>query len=199
MKEWVFPLLGIIFLLVRLWLSEVYLRDILKNKRYHTSRLCAYYLGIAMLSNFQNNVFTLISVVSAPAMVLALILFDFPFLFLNEGREDIPKKFWQIIERLTVHLPLIVFGILFYRFASALSYLELFTIPKFIVALILTCIPMFLFDPRVVKKEDWPRGPIIVIGALTDVIGNLCFFYYLATDRGYFELVGLREALGIGF
>ncbi len=188
---WVFPVCGTIFLLFRLWLCEWHLRDLLKGKRAHTSRFCSYYLAIAMILNIEPNVFTLISVVSAPAMVMASLAFDVPFLFFNEGRRDIPKKSWQIIERLTMHLPIILFGVYYYTHALLLDYFQMFTISKLVVAIIITCGPMFLFDPRITKKEDWPRGLFIVGGAIIDVIGNIWFYISLAKRYNYFEFIGI--------
>jgi hypothetical protein len=194
--ELYFPIVGTIFLLFRLWLCEIKLHEVLGNKRGHTSRFISYYFGLAMILNFSVNVFTLISVISAPAMIFAVLYFDISF-FLNEGREDIPLKFWQIVERLTLHIPLIVFGIFYYAYSPALEYFQLFTIPKFGVALLLAGIPMFGFDPRISKKADWPRGPFILGGAILDIIGNIWFFLNLAQTRGYFEELGITVALGL--
>jgi len=178
----IFPICGILFLLFRFWLCEGYLRDILKNKRGHTSRFISYYFGIAMLLNFDVNVFTLISVFSTGAMIFALVAFDVPFIFFNDAQQKIPKKVWQIIERLTMHIPPIIFGVYYYLFSptSHVDYFLLFTIPQFVFALLFTGIPMFVIDPRVVKKEDWPRGPAIVIALLLSIIGNIVVFFWLS-------------------
>lgn len=180
---WVLPLFGVVFLIFRFWLCEVYLRDILGVDRGHTSRFCSYYLALAMIFNFEPNVFTLISVVSAPAMVLASFAFDVPFLFFNEGRQQIPKKTGQIIERLTMHIPIILFGVYYYGFSkvSWLDYFALFTLDKLVIAILLTCLPMFVFDPRVTKRKDWPRGLFIVGGAILDIVGNIIFFFVSAS------------------
>ena len=132
-------------------------------------------------------------------MIIAVFAFDVPFLFFNEGRRKIPKKFWQIIERLTMHIPLIIFGVYYYFVyqPEAILYFQLFTLDKFITALLLVCIPMFLFDPRITKKEDWPRGLFIVGGALIDVVGNILFFLWLADQRKFFDTHGFEYILGL--
>ena len=179
-------LCGAICVIFRIWVTEVKLRGELGNKRGHTSRFISLYFFIAMLLNFENNVFTMISVIGAPAMLMAFFAFDVPY-YIKDAPLIQEKKFWLILERLTMHPPSIIYAVYFYRHVTGLFYLKLFTLPNFFGALILVVGPLFLFDPRVTKKEDWPRGPACIIGALLDIIGNLWFFFFFAKKTGYLE------------
>lgn len=169
-------LCGALFVIFRIWVTEVKLRKELGNKRGHTSRFISLFFFIAMLLNFENNVFTLISVVGAPAMLMAFFAFDVPY-YIKDVRLIKEKKFWLILERLTMHPPAVIFAVYFYSYARIDFYLTLFTIPKFCGALILVVGPLFLFDPRVTKREDWPRGPACIIGAILSIVGNLIFYF----------------------
>ncbi|WP_457558166.1 hypothetical protein [Candidatus Harpocratesius sp.] len=175
---------GALGFLFRFWLCEFKLDKDLNQKRGHTSRFINYYFLIAMITGFDNNLFTLITVVSAPAMVMAFLFFDLPFYF-QDCRYSMTNKGWLILERLTVHPPVFLYTVYFYATQSRLFYFQLFTFHNLILAIVLVLIPLFAFDPRVTKKEDWPRGLFMVIGAIIDIIGNIWFYSNLALESHY--------------
>ncbi len=181
-------ILGICFLVTRVVLGEFILREELGSKRTHASRFISYYLCCAMILEFQQDVFTLISVISVPIMLMAFLFFDIPFYF-KDCSKLMPKKGWQILERLTLHPPSILFGIYFY-FSHRMYwifYFQLFTISNFLCGCLLGLVPLFLFDPRILVKEEYPRGVIILIGTIVNIIGNIIFFILNANTRGFFE------------
>ncbi|MHA1520896.1 MAG: hypothetical protein ACTSRK_12000 [Promethearchaeota archaeon] len=175
---------GAMALLFRLWLCEFKLKKDLGGKRSHTSRFINYYFLIAMCLDFQNNLMTLLTILTAPAMVMAFLFFDIPF-YIQDCRRPMENKGWLIIERLTLHPPVFLYAVYFYAFQTRLFYFELFTIPNLIFSMFLVVIPMFFLDPRVTKKEDWPRGLFIVIGSVVDIIGNVWFYSDLALESNY--------------
>ncbi|MHA1612572.1 MAG: hypothetical protein ACTSVZ_09015 [Promethearchaeota archaeon] len=175
---------GAMALVFRLWLCEFKLKKDLGGKRGHTSRFINYYFLIAMCLDFQNNLMTLLTIVTAPAMVMAFLFFDIPF-YIQDCRRPMENKGWLIIERLTLHPPVFLYAVYFYAFQTRLFYFELFTIPNLIFSMFLVVIPMFFLDPRVTKKEDWPRGLFIVIGSVVDIIGNVWFYSDLALESNY--------------
>ena len=179
---------GVVAFLFRFWLAEIKLHDILGTKRRHLSRLCSYYFLLAMIWGFESSVFLLITVFSAPAMLISFFIFDVPFLI-----KDIPKltenRGWQIIERLTVHIPIVLYAVYFYFTAGRLKYFEMLTILTFSFGIALTAVPMILFDPRIRKREDWPRGPILLGGMVVDILGNLWFYIDLVVDSNYVDQV----------
>ena len=180
--------LGFVGLALRIWLTEVKLRDILGTKRFHLSRFCSYFFLLAMIWSFNNSVFLLITIYSAPAMLLSFFIFDIPFLI-----RDVPRltryRGWQIIERLTVHIPIVVYGVYFYFTAPLLTYFQLLTIINFFLGIALTAIPLLVLDPRIRKREDWPRGPALLIGMVLAIIGNVAFYIYKAIQRNFVDQV----------
>lgn len=179
-----FQIGGALGFLFRFWLCEFKLNEDLGPKRGHTSRYITYYFLIAMVLDFQNNLLTLITIVSAPAMVMAFLFFDLPFYF-QDCTKPMQNKGWLIIERLTLHPPVFLYTIYFYATQNRLFFFELYNFSNFIIAMILVLIPLFLFDPRIVKKEDWPRGLFMVIGSIIDILGNLWFYSNLAINSDY--------------
>jgi hypothetical protein len=179
---------GVVALLFRVWLTEVKLRDILGTKRFHLSRFCSYFFLLAMIWSFQNSVFLLITIYSAPAMLISFFIFDVPFLI-----RDVPRlthnRGWQIIERLTVHIPIVIYGVYYYSTAPLLKYFQLLTIVNFCLGIAFTAIPLIVLDPRISKREDWPRGPALLIGMVLAIIGNLGFYYYKAVTVNYVDEV----------
>ncbi len=175
---------GALAFLFRLWLCEFKLKKDLGGKRGHTSRFINYYFLLAMFLDFGNNLLTLITIITAPAMVMAFIFFDIPF-YVQDCRHPIENKGWLIVERITLHPPVFLYTVYFYAIQTRLFYFDLFTIPNFVIAMILVLVPLFLFDPRVTKKEDWPRGLFMVLGSIVNIIGNLWFYSDLAIETNY--------------
>ncbi|MHA1745858.1 MAG: hypothetical protein ACTSWW_07650 [Promethearchaeota archaeon] len=179
---------GVAALLLRVWLTEVKLRDILGTKRFHLSRFCSYFLLLAMIWSFQNSVFLLITIYSAPAMLISFFIFDVPFLI-----RDVPQitlhRGWQIIERLTVHIPIVIYGVYYYFTAPLLMYFQMLTIVNFCLGIAFTAIPLIVLDPRIRKREDWPRGPALLIGMVLAILGNLAFYVYKAVEVNYIDQV----------
>ncbi|MHA1886426.1 MAG: hypothetical protein ACTSX0_00210 [Promethearchaeota archaeon] len=177
-------IIGAIGFLFRFWLVELKLDQDLNHKRGHTSRFINYYFLIAMITDFGNNLFTLISVVSAPAMVMAFFFFDFPFYF-KDCLHPMKKKGWLILERLTLHPPVFIYAIYFYATQTLKFFFDLYNLSNLVISLVLVLIPLFVIDPRVVKREDWPRGLFMVLGAIIDVAGNLIFYSEVAKKWNY--------------
>ena len=46
-----------------------------------------------------------------------------------------------------------------------------------------------MLDPRIRKREDWPRGPALLIGMVLAILGNLVFYYYKAVAVNYVDEV----------
>lgn len=180
----IIQIIGAVGFLFRFWLVELKLDQDLNHKRGHTSRFINYYFLIAMITDFGNNLFTLISVVSAPAMVMAFFFFDFPFYF-QDCLKPMKNKWWLIIERLTLHPPVFIYAIYFYATQKLLFFFELYSLVNLVISLVLVLIPMFLFDPRITKREDWPRGLLIVIGGIIDIAGNIIFYSEVAKKWNY--------------
>ena len=178
---------GVMALLFRVWLTEVKLRDILGTKRRHLSRFCNYFFLLAMILSFQNSVFLLITVFSAPAMLISFFIFDVPFL-----KHDVPRftpyRGWLIIERLTVHIPIAIYGFYFYLTFDLIKYFQMLTIVNFGFGIAFTATALLMFDPRIRKREDWPRGPTL-LAMVASIIGNLVYCIALAVDANYVDQV----------
>ncbi len=173
--------IGIIGLIFRIWTSEFRLKEYLGEKRGHTSRFITYYFFISMILDLQFNVFLLISLLSSPAMVMSFFIFDIPY-FKNDFQNEARKDRWIIfLERLTLHLPSSIFALYYYGFSNSPVgfFVLMFTLLNFIIGLLAVLLPMFIFDPRVKYKKEWPRGPIVVTGFCLSVVGSVVFYYLL--------------------
>ena len=191
---YILQIIGAILVFFRLWIVFIKLDNELGDKKGHVSRFIALYFLIAMMLDFQNNVFTLISVLTAPAMLIAFFAFDVSY-YSKDVSELKEKKFWLILERITLHPPVVFYVVYFYFTSSGIFYLELFTVSKIVAGIIICVGPIFTFDPRVIKKDEWPRGPAIIIGAILVLIGNFTFYYYFAVKTQYFEIIDLKSLL----
>ena len=79
---------------------------------------------------------------------------------------------------------------LYYYFtAPLLMYFQLLTIVNFCLGIAFTAIPLIVLDPRIRKREDWPRGPALLIGMVLAILGNLTFYVYKAVAVNYVDQV----------
>lgn len=177
MNSWILPFFGVIYLIFRIWITEFRLKDALGGRRRFFSRVLGYYLGIALILNFWSIALNLVLIISLPSMVIIFFTFDLAF-FINYKKEKAVKAFdsttgfWLIVERLTLHLQIILVGIW-----MLVSDVRKFAGPQhgpwvLFVSDALIFIPLLLWDERIGKKVDWPLGLIILILMILISIGT---------------------------
>ena len=177
----IISVIGAFGLIFRIWLVQVKLKEELIVDQWHLSRTLVYALCLALVLGFGDNLFTLIVAVALPTMIGAFLSYDITFLFSRFQKEEKwqKNKGWVLIERLTLHPPMIIGG--FYAFSQHLPSL-LASFPDYgmlMAGIILIYGEFFLLDPRWVIKQDYPEGRTILIGAIAETFFiNLYLFTY---------------------
>lgn len=158
--------LGFAYLILRIYLVEFKVKSVLGGQIRFLSRFLAYYTAIAICFNFKHMLFNFIVVGSLPMISIVFFTHDLKFFF-ELHKEINPKEkskmyYTLLLERLTLHIPLIISGLIMY-FSGVTNYIGLsFGIIPILLGTLMILGPLVLFDPRVLKKEDWPVGPIMV-------------------------------------
>ena len=142
-------IIGVSFLIFRIWLTEFKLKDELQFRRHYLSRFLNYYYCFALISSFSWDLFNFILISETLPLIIALIGWDIPFFIKFKNIQHWEKnRIWLIIERTTLHPPMIATVI--WMFISGLkSYVDssnLFLI--IIITLLLGLLPYFLLDQR---------------------------------------------------
>jgi hypothetical protein len=165
---WLIRVLGVIYLLFRIWLVEIRVKPFLHERARFISRWACYLLGGAMIFDFDKSIvgsaLNLTIIMATPGFIIISLIYDSSF-FLNfwkQHPELMPRDaFWCVIERLTLHFPVIGIGI--WMFVTGIGYF----VQNSIVVVLLTGVfifgPYFAFDERWRKKIDWPFGLILFI------------------------------------
>lgn len=165
---------------MRFYLTEFKLKKQLELKTGHLSRLLTYYLSIALILGFSSHLFWLIVIVALPTMIAAFLGFDLTFY--KEILQKDPKwkenRGWLILERITLHPPMIIAGFWLYFMDPKSFFTPLPSGIEMFVGILLS-IGAFLFvDPRWRQKEDWPTGIVIFFGACAEALGFILYLYY---------------------
>ena len=157
-------ILGIVFLLFRIWLDEIKLVDELQFRRRYFSRVFSYYTCLALVFGLLAYPFNIMVMVAFPILIVTSI-WDINF-FRRFNSQTYWKKNrrWLLIERLTMHPPVVIVA-LFMMFNGAKNYIQPPNLA--IMALIITILftPFFIFDKRWTKRYKWPEA-LIVIGLI---------------------------------
>ena len=164
-------IMGVIGLIFRFWVTQIRLNEELHVERGHLSRFLTYYFCLALIMDFESGVFTLITVGAGPTMILAFIFFDLPFYwqFKDEPKWKKHQKPWLLLERITLHPPLIIAAIYVYIIGVRDFFTPVPSFPIMAGSLILVIGAYFLFDPRIrAERKNTPAGYIILTGALTE-------------------------------
>ena len=145
--------IGVCFLIFRIWLTEFRLKDELQFRRHYLSRFLNYYYCIALISSFTWDIFNFVLISETFALIIALIGWDIPFFIkFNKKNHWEKNRGWLIIERATLHPPMI--GTVIWMYLSGLkTFVDSSNLVIIIIiSLILGLLPYFLFDQRWTKK-----------------------------------------------
>lgn len=189
-SNFLYPIIGLCFLLFRVWIAEIRLRDILKEERQYMSRIFSYYLAAMLIYNFQNMTFNLLVVGVLPYMIISLGWDAVFFKNLNSVEEYKGHRFWLSIERLTTHVPMIIAGIIPFFFdiktfvIGGLTTGDPGIVFGFIYAMVLLFGPITILDVRFAKRTIWKTALGIFFGGLFFSImwGILIFIVW---DNGF--------------
>ena len=84
--------IGICFLIFRIWLTEFKLKEELEFRRHYLSRFLNYYYCLALISSFSWDIFNFILISETIAMIIAFIGWDIPFFIKFQNKEQIETK-----------------------------------------------------------------------------------------------------------
>ena len=176
--SWIFPILGSLMLIFRIWLCEVKLVRELEFRRRYLSRFMGYFFWVAMVLDFQNDIFNLIIITELVGNIIYLVGWDIPFFIKLKDCEYIERHhFWMVIERLTLHPPIIAAGIRMYivgpkTFVAFDSY-------GFFAAIVLVFGSWCLWDERFTKKYLNGMKFQITILLISSFSGAFLYFMFI--------------------
>lgn len=155
-------LLGIGFLLFRIWIVEVKLVEELQFRRRFFSRFFSYYAGLALAFGLSSCAFNIIVMIAFPILLVTSIWdvrFYQSFLSQDHWKEN---QVWGFIERTTLHPPVVMLAI-YMILADARNFIIPPNLILLVVCAVTLFLPFFLFDVRWTKRYKWPEA-LIVIG-----------------------------------
>lgn len=172
-----FIITGIIFLVFRLWLTEVKLFDDLGFKRRYISRIVNLYFWIAVIFSFKNIIFNIIVFASAPILVVTMIWDGAFYLQCMRRRESMNNLTWQVAERITLHIPVVMGGVYMvmngaHNFVNAGSGYA-----PVLGALLLVIPPYVVLDERWKSSYNWPHGIVILLLIVVTISATALFMY----------------------
>ena len=177
-------IIGVSFLIFRIWLTEFKLKEELQFRRHYLSRFLNYYYCIALISSFTWDIFNFVLISETIALIIAFIGWDIPFFIRFRKKKYWQKnKAWLIIERATLHPPMIgtVIWMIFSGLKSFVDSSNLILI--IIITIILGLFPYFLFDQRWTKKYIDKgiffsfRWEILMIAFISFIISVVYFLF----------------------
>jgi hypothetical protein len=175
MDPLIVSLLGVAFLLFRMWLCEYKLKDELEFRRHYLSRILSYYTALVIAFNFENLILNYIITSTVAVTVVSLIGWDAPFFKKFSSRTYWKKNHgWLIVERLTMHIPMLIVAIYLYMVGMPqIEWIDgirlyMFTFPGFYLWYIRV-------DKRWSEKYIWPTGRDIMVFATVSLIGNAIY------------------------
>ncbi|MFW9812822.1 MAG: hypothetical protein ACFFF9_10205 [Candidatus Thorarchaeota archaeon] len=156
--------LGIVFLIFRIWIVEFKLAEDLQFRRRYFSRFFSYYTCFALVFNLGFWPFNVMVMVAFPILVVTSV-WDINF-FRRINHQDHWKtnRIWGIIERSTLHPPVVVVAI-YMILMDARNYIQAPNLILMTMVVIGLFLPFFLVDARWTERYKWPQA-IIVIGLL---------------------------------
>jgi hypothetical protein len=173
----ILPLFGSLFLIFRVWITEIRLEEQLGDYRRFISRFGSYFYCIALILNLENELFNFIFVSTFPLITIAFLTFDVPFfLKFHKEENDLSKKdvIWLYGERILLHPPMLIHAAFIYSTGPKLLIPSV-SITSIIIGSILMFGAFFVFDKRALKKEG--TGIWILIAMLASLVGMTFYFF----------------------
>jgi len=154
--------LGVSFLLFRIWLVEFKLSDGLQFRRRYFSRFFTYYTGLALAFGLTAYPFNIMVIVAFPILIVTS-MWDVNFYRRVKSQPYwVEKRRWAVVERLTLHPPVVVVAI-FMILNDARNYIQPPNLITIVVTVVILFVPFFLLDERWTRRYKWPEA-LIVIG-----------------------------------
>jgi hypothetical protein len=179
MYNWI-SLIGVLFLIFRIWLAEFKLVDELSFRRHYLSRIVDLHFALAWILNFSNFIFNFIVITCFPVMIVTS-LWDSKFFVKFKKRSYWKKNHgWLMLERLTLHPPMLICGLYMYITGLTQYFNASYGIFPLLVAVSLVYIPFFLWDERWKARYNWPQGLVMLFLMICATIAlYIVFFIFL--------------------
>ncbi len=158
-------LLGILYIIFRFWLVEIKLKESLEFRKRYLSRFNCYFFGISAITNFKSNIMIFLYLCTYPTLIISLIIWDIPHSLKYFKNRDEKKGWgWNIVEILTMHVPIISLSLYWSITRHHLVY-DISLIGDLLIAILIEYTLFFSFDPRnpFGKKKDAPFGWLVII------------------------------------
>jgi len=166
-------LLGIVWLVFRVWITEFKLKEKLSYKRRFLSRTALYAYPLVLLVDYHFNPFNFAILLAFPVSFVSIFTFDVCF-FLEILKEKNLRKdgFWSLLERLTLHIPPVIQTIVWIINSRHFDY-EFSLIFDFFIAGGILYALFFAFDARnpFGEKKEPPYGWLVLISIPISAIG----------------------------
>lgn len=176
--NWV-PIIGAIGLIFRVWLVEFKLEEELQFRRHYLSRILNFYFFIAMILNFENSYFNFFINCEIYVITVSFLGWDTLFFYKFNRRTYWKKNHgWLIIERLTLHIPIIIVG--WWMFASdPKNFVDMTQLwDSLIIMIILGFGPWLLWDKRWTENYIYPVKWSILAFTVVSIIGVMIYFLF---------------------
>jgi len=158
----ILTILGFALLIFRIWVVEIKLKEELQFRRRYFSRFFAYYACLTLIFELQFYPLNIIMMVAFPILVVTSV-WDVNFYRRFNTQEYWKKnRKWAIIERLTLHPPVVIIAI-YMILTGARNYIEPPNLVILVFVVVILFSPFFILDERWTKRYRWPQA-LIVIG-----------------------------------
>ena len=158
----ILTVIGFALLTFRVWLVEIKLKEELQFRRRYFSRFFAYYTCLALVFNLMAIPFNIIVIVAFPILIVTSVWDVNFYRRLHSQPYWSVKKQWAILERITLHPPVVILAI-YMIFTDARKYIQPPNLIVLIISILILFTPFFLLDERWTKRYKWPEA-LIVIG-----------------------------------
>lgn len=154
--------IGVTFLLFRIWLVEIKLVEELQFRRRYLSRVANYYACLALAFGLQITILNLIVIMALPILLMTLA-WDINFFLRFRSRDYWTRNSsWVFIERLTLHAPVILLGLIL-LFIGVVPYIISSSLLVILIASLMGYTPFFLLDERWKSRYSWPQAPLLIL------------------------------------
>jgi len=154
--------IGLALLTFRIWLVEIKLKEELQFRRRYFSRFFTYYTCLALAFNLMAIPLNIIVMVAFPILIVTSVWDVNFYRRLRSQVYWLAKKHWAILERITLHPPVVILAI-YMIITNARNYLQAPNLMVLIISILILLTPFFLLDERWTKRYKWPEA-LIVIG-----------------------------------
>ncbi|UCE11119.1 MAG: hypothetical protein JSW61_04055 [Candidatus Thorarchaeota archaeon] len=161
----IISIIGMAFLVFRVWIVEFKLTEQLQFRRRYFSRFFSYYTCLALSMDLGFWPFNVMVMVAFPILIVTSI-WDINFMRRFKSQEHWAKTWrWGLLERITLHPPVVLVAV-YMILMGGRNFIEPPNLIIMGLVIIVLFLPFFLLDVRWTKRYKWPEA-VLIIGLLT--------------------------------